>query len=49
MQSDYFAGQVAWHISTASASVGADCVAAGPIDDGSGRVAVRHSKDPTAR
>ncbi len=35
---------VAWHISTKSASNGGSCVEAGPMLDGSGRVAVRHSK-----
>lgn len=36
----------AWHISTFSADGGATCVEAGPLNDGSGRVAVRHSKEP---
>ncbi|WP_030488558.1 DUF397 domain-containing protein [Micromonospora chokoriensis] len=36
--------KVAWHISTKSDSNGGSCVEAGPILDGSGRVAVRHSK-----
>lgn len=35
---------VAWHISTKSPDNGGNCVEAGPILDGSGRVAVRHSK-----
>ncbi|GAB3980168.1 DUF397 domain-containing protein [Plantactinospora veratri] len=39
---------VAWHISTKSASNGGSCVEAGPLLDGSGRVAVRHSKAPDA-
>ncbi|BCJ57629.1 DUF397 domain-containing protein [Micromonospora endophytica] len=39
---------VAWHISTKSASNGGSCVEAGPVLDGSGRVAVRHSKAPEA-
>jgi hypothetical protein len=39
---------VAWHISTYSADTGASCVEAGPLSDGSGRVAVRHSKTPDA-
>ncbi|GAB3802833.1 DUF397 domain-containing protein [Micromonospora zhanjiangensis] len=39
---------VAWHISTKSDSNGGSCVEAGPILDGSGRVAVRHSKAPDA-
>ncbi|MFY1671151.1 DUF397 domain-containing protein [Plantactinospora sp. WMMB334] len=39
---------VAWHISTKSASNGGSCVEAGPVLDGSGRIAVRHSKAPQA-
>jgi hypothetical protein len=38
--------QVAWHISTRSADNGGSCVEAGPLLDGSGRVAVRHSHFP---
>jgi hypothetical protein len=34
---------VGWHISTRSQSNGGSCVEAGPLRDGSGRVAVRHS------
>lgn len=41
----FSADDVSWHVSTASASAGGQCVEAGPINDGSGRVAVRHSKD----
>lgn len=37
---------VAWHVSTRSDSIGGNCVEAGPLADGSGRVAVRHSKAP---
>ncbi|GGM86159.1 hypothetical protein GCM10010106_36540 [Thermopolyspora flexuosa] len=37
---------VAWRISSYSASGGSNCVEAGPVLDGSGRVAVRHSKNP---
>jgi len=37
---------VAWHISTRSADNGGSCVEAGPLADGSGRVAVRHSHFP---
>jgi hypothetical protein len=37
---------VAWHISTRSDNGGASCVEAGPLMDGSGRVAVRHSHSP---
>ncbi|GAB3802857.1 DUF397 domain-containing protein [Micromonospora zhanjiangensis] len=39
---------VAWHISTKSNDNGGNCVEAGPVLDGSGRVAVRHSKAPDA-
>lgn len=38
--------QVAWHISTKSADNGGSCVEAGPVLDGSERVAVRHSHFP---
>lgn len=37
---------VQWHISTRSANNGAECVEAGLLSDGSGRVAVRHSHHP---
>ncbi|SDZ17540.1 protein of unknown function [Micromonospora pattaloongensis] len=37
---------VAWRISTKSADSGGSCVEAGPVGDGSGRVALRHSKNP---
>lgn len=37
---------VAWHISTKSDNGGASCVEAGPLNDGSERVAVRHSHHP---
>jgi hypothetical protein len=37
---------VAWHISTRSDGGSGNCVEAGPILDGSGRVAVRHSHYP---
>ncbi len=37
---------VAWHISSRSENLGGNCVEAGPVDDGSGRVAVRHSHHP---
>ena len=37
---------VRWHISTRSSSGGANCVEAGPLNDGTGRVALRHSKHP---
>ncbi|MEU3163322.1 DUF397 domain-containing protein [Streptosporangium sp. NPDC006930] len=39
---------VAWHISTRSPDAGGQCVEAGPLADGSGRVAVRHSRRPGA-
>ncbi|MGH3920949.1 MAG: DUF397 domain-containing protein [Pseudonocardiaceae bacterium] len=35
-----------WHVSTRSDSNGGSCVEAGPLRDGSGRVAVRHSHHP---
>ncbi|WP_307784634.1 DUF397 domain-containing protein [Sphaerisporangium siamense] len=37
---------MAWQVSSFSPDVGPNCVEAGPLLDGSGRVAVRHSKDP---
>ncbi|MEU7611008.1 DUF397 domain-containing protein [Micromonospora sp. NPDC049204] len=40
--------EVAWHISSKSDSNGGSCVEAGPVLDGSGRVAVRDSKDRAA-
>ncbi|MFI6241209.1 DUF397 domain-containing protein [Micromonospora sp. NPDC050795] len=40
--------EVAWHISSRSDSNGGSCVEAGPVLDGSGRVAVRDSKDRAA-
>lgn len=39
---------VAWRISTYSPSADGNCVEAGPLLDGSGRVAVRHSHAPAA-
>ncbi|MEV7013120.1 DUF397 domain-containing protein, partial [Streptosporangium sp. NPDC051022] len=41
-------GQVAWRISTKSENGGGNCVEVGPLGDGSGRVAVRHSRRPDA-
>ncbi|WP_431910854.1 DUF397 domain-containing protein [Micromonospora carbonacea] len=38
---------VAWHVSTRSGNGGGNCVEAGPVRDGSGRFAVRDSKDRT--
>ncbi|MEU6859821.1 DUF397 domain-containing protein [Glycomyces sp. NPDC046736] len=37
---------VCWKISSRSSSNGGSCVEAGPLADGSGRVAVRHSHHP---
>jgi len=37
---------VAWRISTKSENGGGSCVEVGPLTDGSGRVAVRHSHHP---
>nr|MDT0663113.1 DUF397 domain-containing protein [Micromonospora sp. DSM 115978] len=36
---------VAWHVSTRSGNGDGNCVEAGPVLDGSGRVAVRDTKD----
>lgn len=36
---------VAWRVSTRTGSGSGNCVEAGPLTDGSGRVAVRHSKN----
>jgi hypothetical protein len=40
------APEVSWHISSYSADGGGTCVEAGPLNDGTDRVAVRHSKLP---
>jgi hypothetical protein len=37
--------EVAWHVSSRSGNGDGNCVEAGPVLDGSGRVAVRDSKD----
>lgn len=37
-------GRVAWRISSRSSGGSGNCVEAGPVRDGSGRVAVRHSR-----
>jgi len=37
--------EVAWHVSTRTGNGSGNCVEAGPVLDGSGRVAVRDSKD----
>lgn len=39
---------VAWHISSYSPDNGGNCVEAGPLADGTERVAVRHSHRPDA-
>lgn len=39
---------VAWRTSSKSANGGGQCVEAGPLTDGSERVAVRHSRRPDA-
>jgi hypothetical protein len=41
-----FPPTISWHISSFSADGGGNCVEAGPIEDGTDRVAVRHSTDP---
>ena len=38
--------QIRWHVSTRSSNTSGQCVEAGPLADGSGRVAVRHSHHP---
>ncbi|WP_422771727.1 DUF397 domain-containing protein [Plantactinospora sp. WMMC1484] len=38
--------KAAWHISSKSDASATSCVEAGPLVDGSGRVAVRHSHHP---
>ncbi|SNT30520.1 protein of unknown function [Actinomadura meyerae] len=40
--------RVAWHISSYSPNNGGNCVEAGPLADGTDRVAVRHSHRPDA-
>lgn len=42
---DELAG-IRWKVSSRSNSNGGQCVEAGPLPDGSGRVAVRHSQHP---
>ena len=37
---------ISWKISSRSTNNGGSCVEAGPLADGSGRVAVRHSHHP---
>lgn len=48
MSSSAESAGVAWHISTFSENGGMQCVEAGPLADGSERVAVRHSRRPDA-
>lgn len=43
LSSDEVLGRVDWRISSRSESGGGSCVEAGPFNDGTGRVAVRHS------
>lgn len=38
--------EAAWHISSKSDASANSCVEAGPLADGSGRIAVRHSRHP---
>jgi hypothetical protein len=39
--------RVQWHVSTRSSSGGGGtCVEAGPLNDGTGRIALRHSQHP---
>ncbi|MGI9003665.1 MAG: DUF397 domain-containing protein [Pseudonocardia sp.] len=37
---------ITWHISSRSPDNGGSCVEAGPLHDGTGRIAVRHSRHP---
>jgi hypothetical protein len=37
---------IRWRVSSRSQSNGGQCVEAGPLADGSGRIAVRHSHHP---
>jgi hypothetical protein len=43
LPTDEALGRVEWRISSRSESGGGSCVEAGPLIDGTGRVAVRHS------
>lgn len=45
LTSDELAG-ITWNISSHTSSGGANCVEAGPLNDGTGRVALRHSHHP---
>jgi Domain of unknown function (DUF397). len=46
MWQDVDLSRVAWHISTRSGGGDTSCVEAGPIPDGTGQIAVRHSRHP---
>jgi hypothetical protein len=48
MTSSEGSATAAWHISSFSPNGDAQCVEAGPLTDGSGQVAVRHSRRPEA-
>ncbi len=39
--------QVRWRVSSRSTDGGGNCVEVGPLNDGTGRVALRHSQHPT--
>lgn len=39
-------GRVTWHISTRSPNTSGNCVEAGAVEDGTERVALRHSHHP---
>jgi hypothetical protein len=39
-------GSITWRVSTRTSSGSGNCVEAGPLQDGSGRIAVRHSHHP---
>ncbi|MCC3764364.1 DUF397 domain-containing protein [Glycomyces sp. TRM65418] len=45
LSSEELAG-IRWKVSTRSTNNGGQCVEAGPLADGSGRIAVRHSHHP---
>ena len=42
----YELSRIRWKLSSRTSSGGGQCVEAGPLADGSGRVAVRHSHHP---
>jgi hypothetical protein len=39
--------RVRWQVSSRSTNGGGNCVEAGPLNDGTGRVALRHSEHPS--